>query len=197
MRITPPAVSPAELARIQVACDVSNPLLGEHGCTRVYGPQKGIAPEDFERHERRLAALVEAVARELKAIPGDTPGAGAAGGLGFGLMAFCGAELRSGFDLVAELSGLEAKIAGADLVVTGEGRMDAQTLMGKGPAGVAEMARAAGTRVLALCGIARDRGALMQRFDEVISLETLATSPEDSMIRAGELLEKAAAGLKI
>jgi len=197
LRITRPAVSPAEQAIFQVACDVSNPLLGELGCTRVYGPQKGLGPGDLARHEQRLAELAEAVSLDLTPIPCNSPGAGAAGGLGFGLMAFCGAELRPGFDLIAELSGLEAEIARADLVITGEGSMDAQTLMGKGPAGVAEMARSAGARVIALCGIARDREALGRRFDEVISLESLTDSREESMDCARELLEKAAAGLKI
>ena len=197
LHIVPPDVLPAGRARFTAACDVSNPLLGADGCTRVYGPQKGIRLEEFGRHEERLARLVEAVARDVAAISPDTPGAGAAGGLGFGLMAFCGAELRPGFDLVAELTGLAGAVAAADLVVTGEGSMDRQTLMGKGPAGVAGIARAAGKKVIAFCGVARDRDALGGSFDAVISLEELALSTADSMARAGELLEEVAAGAKI
>jgi glycerate kinase len=197
LRISPPADRPDDRARFRVACDVSNPLLGEHGCTRVYGPQKGIQPEDFARHEQRLCELAEAASADLGAIPCDAPGAGAAGGLGFGLMAFCGAELRSGFELVAGLSGLQDEIASADLIVTGEGSMDAQTLMGKGPAGVAEMAHAAGARVIALCGVARNEAALAEQFDEVLSLKGLAVSPQESMAQAAELLEKLAAGIRI
>jgi glycerate kinase len=174
--------------RIVTACDVDNPLLGESGCTRIYGPQKGIQIGDFERHELRLANLAASVPH----ISPLTPGAGAAGGLGFGLMAFCGAELRPGFDLVAELTGLEQEIAGADLVITGEGSMDAQTLRGKGPAGVADMARAAGKRCLGFCGVAEGREALLERFDEVVSISDLASSPEESIREAAALLERAA-----
>jgi glycerate kinase len=186
-----PQTRPQELARFVTACDVSNPLLGPEGCTRIYGAQKGIDPQDFEKHERRLRILAEIVRRDVADISPDTPGAGAAGGLGFGLMAFCGAELRSGFDLVADLTGLQQAIARADLVITGEGSMDAQTLMGKGPAGVADMAHAAGKRVIAFCGVARDADALLGRFDQIISLEGRAENLQDSIARAAELLEAA------
>jgi len=189
--IIPPLVRPGEQASFVVACDVSNPLLGVAGCTRVYGPQKGIRKEDFARHERRLADLVEVVRRDVAQVAADAPGAGAAGGLGFGLMAFCGAGLRPGFDLVAELTGLEAEIGTADLVITGEGSMDAQTLMGKGPAGVADLARAAGKPVVAFCGVARDEAALLERFDAVVALEKLAGGAADSMARAALWLERA------
>ena len=195
--ILPPKTHPSEQAKFVTACDVSNPLLGPVGCTRVYGPQKGIAAEDFGRHEARLRRLAEIVARDVADVSPDTPGAGAAGGLGFGLMAFCGAELRSGFDLVAELTGLEQQIASADLVITGEGSMDAQTLMGKGPAGVADLARASGKKVLAVCGVAHEKGALLERFDDVTSLAEESKSVEDSMARAAELLESVAARIKI
>ena len=190
-RIYPPTDRPGDMAKFVAACDVSNRLLGVNGCTRIFGPQKGIVPEDFDRHEERLRQLAEKVDVDVANVSPDTPGAGAAGGLGFGLMAFCGAELRPGFDLVAELTGLEREIGTADLVVTGEGCMDSQTLMGKGPAGVADLARAAGKRVVALCGLAREQKALLGRFDTVISLEDLANGVEDSMRRGAELLEEA------
>ena len=177
--------------KITVACDVDNPLLGPLGCTRVFGPQKGIQERDFERHETRLANLSASV----PAVSPETPGAGAAGGLGFGLMAFCGAQLCSGFELVAQLSGLQSEIAAADLVITGEGRMDAQTLMGKGPAGVADMARSAGVRIIGLCGSAEGESALLERFDQIITLEGSASDQQDSIARAAELLESVCRGL--
>ena len=187
--IEPPEIRPAERAHFTVACDVANPLLGEEGCTRVYGPQKGIQPKDFARHEARLERLAEVVRRDVapEASP-DAPGAGAAGGLGFGLMAFCGASLRPGFEVVAELTGLAGAIASADLVITGEGSMDAQTLMGKGPAGVADLA--AGKRVVGFCGIARDRQSLEERFEAVYSLEEVADGEQDSIANAAALLER-------
>ena len=137
-----------KLPKIVAACDVTNPLLGPNGCTRVFGPQKGITPDDFEWHEARLARLAAHFPAELA----ETPGAGAAGGLGFGLLAFCNAHIESGFSLFASLAGLQAAIASADLVVTGEGSLDAQTLNGKGPHGVARMAHAAGKPVLGIAG---------------------------------------------
>ena len=144
-----PPVLPAGTT-IDVACDVDNPLLGPHGAAAVYGPQKGADTAEL------VAALDAALASWARVVdPGgvaDEPGAGAAGGAGFGLMALLGARLRSGFDLVADLLGFDERLARADLVITGEGRLDAQTLRGKGPAGVASRARAAGIPVLAVAG---------------------------------------------
>ena len=122
------------------ACDVTNPLLGPRGCTRVFGPQKGVREEDFSAFEQALSSLASFFPTEIAV----TPGAGAAGGLGFGLMAFCGARLVSGFGIVSELLKLEESVAAADLIVTGEGSLDEQTLNGKGPHGVAELARRRG-----------------------------------------------------
>nr|WP_246326083.1 glycerate kinase [Actinomycetospora corticicola] len=148
-----PAVVTAERpprlgATIEVACDVDNPLLGEHGAAAVYGPQKGAGPDDVEALDAALAHWAEVVGPDLA----EVPGAGAAGGAGFGLMSLLDARLRPGFDLVADLLGFDERLARADLVVTGEGRLDAQTLRGKGPAGVAARARAAGVEVLAVAG---------------------------------------------
>ncbi|MCD2188152.1 glycerate kinase [Actinomycetospora soli] len=145
VRVDPP---PALAATIEVACDVDNPLLGPHGAAAVYGPQKGAGPQDVEVLDAALAHWADVVGREVA----EVPGAGAAGGAGFGLMALLGARLRPGFDLVADLLGFDERLARADLVVTGEGRLDAQTLRGKGPAGVAARARAAGVPVLAVAG---------------------------------------------
>ena len=138
---------------VEVACDVDNPLLGPSGAAAVYGPQKGADPAAVARLDAALASW----ARVLGAATGttgreDEPGAGAAGGVGYGVLTLLDARLRPGFDLVAELLGFDDRLAGADLVVTGEGRLDAQTLNGKGPAGVAARAAAAGIPVLALAG---------------------------------------------
>jgi glycerate kinase len=138
---------------VEVACDVDNPLLGPHGAAAVYGPQKGADDDAVARLDAALASW----ARVLGSATGtsgreDEPGAGAAGGVGFGALTLLDARLRPGFDLVAELLGFNDRLAGADLVVTGEGRLDAQTLRGKGPAAVAARAAAAGVPVLALAG---------------------------------------------
>jgi glycerate kinase len=129
---------------VVVACDVSNPLLGEHGCSAIYGPQKGV--QDVAFFDQRLRRIAAMVVRDLGCDFREAEGSGAAGGLGFGLMTFCGAKLQSGFEMVAELTELHARIERADLVITGEGRLDAQTLHGKGPIGVAAMARLLGRR---------------------------------------------------
>jgi len=138
--------------RIVAACDVKNPLLGETGATRTFGPQKGGTSEQLEILERALTRLADTVTRELGCDFRNKPGAGAAGGLGFGLMSFCGAELRPGFDVVADAVELEEKIKSADVVITGEGKLDSQTLEGKAPAGVARLARKFGKRVFAVVG---------------------------------------------
>ncbi len=120
---------------VRVACDVDNPLLGERRASRVYGPQKGASPEMVEQLDAALANYAEVVLRDLGRDIREVPGAGAAGGLGAGLLAFCGATLSSGIDLVLDAVGFEAHLAGADLVITGEGRLDEQTLQGKTIAG--------------------------------------------------------------
>jgi glycerate kinase len=143
-----------DLPPILVACDVDNPLLGGRGAAAVYGPQKGLGPaevEDYDRQAGRLAALLcQALGRPAELA--DAPGAGAAGGMGFGLMAACGARLVPGFPLVMDWLQLPAKIDAADVVVTGEGRFDASSLSGKGPCAVMEAASARGKRVLLLAG---------------------------------------------
>lgn len=189
-RITRPQKEPI-LPEVLVACDVDNPLLGKHGATRVYGPQKGILEDTFPLFEARLTALADAAETMVGKPLRDLPGAGAAGGLGFGLVAFCNAELRPGFKLVAEITGLQRRIAEADLVVTGEGSLDAQTLNGKGPAGVASMARDAGKPVLALCGIT-DPGLprLTETFDCVLPIRPLARNTEEAISNAAGLIER-------
>jgi glycerate kinase len=174
---------------ILVACDVNNPLLGPHGCTRVYGPQKGV--KDFEFFESRLQQLADIVRRDLGVDHRDVPGAGAAGGLGFGLMSFCGAKLTSGFDLIADLVHLRDRIAAADLVITGEGRLDAQTLHGKGPMGVADMARELGKPVAAFAGAIEAEDQLRTRFDLLCAIKPAHMPLAEAMQRGPELLETA------
>lgn len=175
-----------DIGTILVACDVDNPLLGEQGATGVYGPQKGV--KDAAWFEQRLAHLADLVARDLGTDPRDVPGAGAAGGLGWGLMAFCDARLTNGFDLVAEQIGLEARVAQADLVITGEGRLDAQTLHGKGPAGIAQMARRLGKKVVAFAGGIEDSPALQAQFDFIRATKPADMALPEAISRAEELL---------
>ena len=185
---------------IDVACDVRNPLLGPRGATRVYGPQKGLRDEAEAAYlELGLAKLAEVAARIFGRDHRDTPGAGAAGGLGFGLMTFCGAQMHPGFDLVASLLGLEAAVSRADLVITGEGSLDAQTLEGKAPAGVATLCRRLGRPVIAFGGRVEEaaRASLCSCFDELMALSELEPelTQEQRMTRGPELLRRHAARL--
>ncbi len=132
------------LPKIIAAVDVRNPLLGKNGATRVFSPQKGARKDEIKVLERALTKLADVVSQEFCVDYRDEAGAGAAGGLGFGLMSFCGATVRPGFDVVAEAVELESKMKDADVVITGEGSLDRQTLEGKTPAGEKEnMERAA------------------------------------------------------
>jgi glycerate kinase len=176
---------------VVVACDVCNPLLGEHGCTRVYGPQKGV--KDVTFFEERMTRLADMVTRDLGCDYRERAGAGAAGGLGFGLMSFCGAELKCGFDLVADVTGLHERVTRADLVITGEGKLDAQTLHGKGPMGVAEMAREAGRPVIGVGGIIDASEELRSRFRALWQVKPEAMGIPEAIARAGELLEETVA----
>lgn len=141
-------------AEFEVACDVTNPLCGPRGASCVYGPQKGATPVMVRELDKGLKNLADVAADYLKIRIALVPGAGAAGGLGGGLMAFCGARLRAGVDIVMDGVGLPGKVKGCDLVVTGEGRMDGQTVFGKTPAGVAKIAKKLGKPVIAVCGSA-------------------------------------------
>lgn len=173
---------------VRVACDVSNPLLGAHGATRVYGPQKGIGEGEFARHEQRFSHLVDLLKGASLA---GKEGAGAAGGLGFGAMAFLGAELVPGFDLVADAIHLADAIDRADLIVTGEGKIDAQSLQGKGPVGVAEMASARGKPVVAFCGV-KGAGDFTDVFQRVFEIRKPDISVEQSIRQGKTLLTEAA-----
>ncbi|GAA3832819.1 glycerate kinase [Nocardioides panacisoli] len=135
-----------------VACDVDNPLTGPAGAAATYGPQKGADAGQVARLDAALGRFADVVARITGQDLTDTTGAGAAGGVGFAALALLGGRLRPGIDLVLDLVGFHDRLSGADLVVTGEGALDEQTLHGKAPAGVAAAARAAGIPVVAVCG---------------------------------------------
>lgn len=172
--------------------DVRNPLLGPSGASRVYSPQKGASAEAVETLERHLAHFADLVKRDLACDFRATPGAGAAGGLGFGLLAFCQATLRSGFDTFAEMVELDRLIRNFDLVVTGEGLLDPQTLEGKAPGGIARRARLAGKPVIAFAGAVRNEPLLSETFDACFALANGPMSPEQSMRDARVLLVRAA-----
>lgn len=144
-----PALRSVELV---VACDVDNPLLGEHGAAAVYGPQKGASAGDVLRLDAALTRWAQVLRAATGLDQARSPGAGAAGGVGFAALAVLGATLRSGIELVLELVAFPEQLASASLVVTGEGSLDAQTLRGKAPAGVAAAARAAGVPTVAVAG---------------------------------------------
>jgi len=138
--------------RFIAACDVSNPLCGSQGASTVFGPQKGALASDVAVLDHALAHFADVCHHTLAVEHRNTPGAGAAGGLGFAALTFLNARLRPGVELVAELTGLEQSLRGADLVITGEGQLDAQTLHGKTPIGVARLAQAQHIPVIALAG---------------------------------------------
>lgn len=176
--------------QVTVACDVTNHLLGPRGCTAIYGPQKGVTTETAAMHEDRLARLVDATGEKGK-LAAATPGAGAAGGLGFGAMVFLDATLVPGFDLVARRLGLVEAMQWADLVITGEGRLDHQSLEGKGPHGVVELARASGKSTAAFCGSLGDH-ALESAFGPIVEISDPHLSLAENMAAGSDLLRTAA-----
>ncbi|HRW13303.1 MAG TPA: glycerate kinase [Syntrophomonas sp.] len=180
---------------IKVACDVTNPLCGPQGASRVYGPQKGADAAAVELMDRALARMAEVIKRDLGLAIADLPGAGAAGGLGAGLAAFAGATLQPGLDLVLEILQFDALLAaGQDLIITGEGEINGQSLYGKVPVGVARRAREQGIPVLALVGNIGPNAEQVYA-EGMTSIMSIAPGPitrEQSMARAGELLTNAA-----
>jgi glycerate 2-kinase len=178
-----------KLPQIVAAVDVRNPLLGEDGATRVFGPQKGVTPDKIGKFENALTRLADVVTEQLGCDYRSEPGAGAAGGLGFGLVSFCGAKIRPGFDEVTRAVGLERRMKDVDLVITGEGSLDRQTLEGKTPAGVAQLARKLGKRVFAFVGRATEDRQVLGMFDGVYQNSRPEMRTEENMKRAAELLQ--------
>jgi glycerate kinase len=184
-----------EEARFVLASDVDNPLLGPEGTAAVFGPQKGATPRDVETLDAALARFEHVLAAEigpraLKAA--QAPGAGAAGGVGYAAIAVLAATRRPGIDVVLEFTGLADRLAGADLVITGEGSLDEQSLLGKTPVGVARAAARAGVPVVAVCGRTTldERQLSKAGFREVYALTELDSDVNACMAEAGPLLER-------
>lgn len=137
---------------IQVACDVNNPLCGENGSTYVYGPQKGVTEDMKKTLDEAMAHFARVTSETLENDYMNTPSAGAAGGLGYAFLAYTGAALTPGIELILDAVGLEEELSGANVVVTGEGRLDFQTAMGKAPVGVARLAKKYNAKVIAFAG---------------------------------------------
>jgi glycerate kinase len=176
--------------RIIAAVDVKNPLLGENGATQVFGSQKGASKSDLDNLERALTRLADVVATEFGFDYRDEAGAGAAGGLGFGLLSFCDATIRPGFQVVAEAVGLELKMKDVDVVITGEGSLDRQTLEGKTPVGVARLARKFGKPVFAFVGRATKDPEVLNIFEGIYENARPGMSEKENMKRAAELLRE-------
>jgi glycerate kinase len=158
--------------------DVQNPLLGVSGATRVYGPQKGLRAQDFELAEKCLARLARVWKRDFGKDLSRVPGAGAAGGLGFGLLAFLGARLAPGFDLFARQAGLERRLRSTDLVITGEGSIDESTLMGKGVGQISMRCRRRGIQCIGLGGVVARSGRIRRAFAQTHALTDVASVKE-------------------
>lgn len=160
-RIDSSKVNPKlEECYFQIACDVNNPLCGENGCSAIFGPQKGATKEmieDMDFYLKNYSKIAKGVSEKADE---NFPGAGAAGGLGFAFLSFMNATLRSGIKIVLDEIGIEEAIKRADIVITGEGRLDKQTVMGKAPIGVANIAKKYDKKVIAFCGSATDEAAL-------------------------------------
>ncbi len=176
--------------KILALSDVKNPLLGTRGCSRIYGPQKGATEADVILLESQLEAFADTCERTFGTSHRHTPGAGAAGGTGFGLLTFCNAEIVSGFDWIAERLGLEARVADCDLVITGEGAIDAQTLEGKGPGALARLAKKHGKPSLAFGGrVEKSAEAL---FTRCFSISDPAIGLAENLARGAQSLRAAA-----
>ncbi len=179
---------------IKVACDVDNPLCGEHGASAIYGPQKGATPEMVKLLDANLAHLAGVVENITGQNMAEVPGAGAAGGLGFGLMAFCGGTLEKGIDLVLDSVGFDEALEGADLVITGEGRIDGQSVRGKVPVGIAARAKKKNLPVLVIAGDIGPGISNLYEYgiDAVMSTVNKAMPLKEALERSTELLEDGA-----
>lgn len=180
-----------------VACDVTNPLCGPAGAAAVYGPQKGATPEDVALLDAALAHYADVIEPALGIQVREVPGSGAAGGTGAGVLALLGGRLTPGFELIVRETNLEAHIAKADCVVTGEGCTDSQTLFGKVPMGIAQIAAKYGVPVVCLSGALRGgwHGLYAHGVTACFSISDGAITLTDSLARAHELLENAAEGV--
>lgn len=180
-------------SEFMVACDVSNPLTGPEGASAIYGPQKGATPAMVKQLDAALGRFAEVALRDLSTDVRDVPGAGAAGGLGGGIMAFLGGQLRPGVDIVLDTLHFDSELDGADLVITGEGGMDFQTVYNKAPIGVARLAKARGIAVIAISGSlgkgyadVHDHG-----IDAVSAITSAPMDMDEAIARCSELVADA------
>jgi len=174
-----------------VAVDVQNPLLGPSGCSRVYGPQKGLT--EFDLAERCLGTLAAVLEKQLHLAHAITPGAGAAGGLGFGLMTFLGAKMEPGIDIFERHAKLAERVKSAQLVITGEGALDAQTLMGKGVGEIANVCQKLGVPCIGLAGVVPEPERAKEKFKAAYALTPDLTDKESALREPALWLERLAA----
>ncbi|MCI0143861.1 glycerate kinase [Arthrobacter bambusae] len=184
-----------EVTEFVLASDVDNPLLGRTGAAAIFGPQKGATPDDVASLDAALAHFVQVLANEIGSEAQDAaqaPGAGAAGGVGYIAIAALGAARRPGIDVVLEFTELEQRLAGAELVITGEGSLDEQSLLGKTPMGVARAAARSGIPVIAVCGRSTLSPEQLSEsgFESVHALTELESNVEKCIAEAGPLLEE-------
>ncbi|MFV5314577.1 glycerate kinase [Priestia megaterium] len=180
--------------KVEVACDVDNPLTGETGASAVFGPQKGATPDMVKQLDRNLAHYAAIVGKEMGIHIQSVPGAGAAGGLGGGLLAFLSAELKPGVDIVIKATHLESYIKNADLVITGEGRIDGQTIYGKTPIGVAKTAKKHSVPVIAIAGSigAGSEAVYEHGISALFSVVPGAVTLSEALEKADENIERTA-----
>jgi glycerate 2-kinase len=174
------------LCRIEAACDVNNPLTGPKGASAIFGPQKGATPEMVAQLDNNLSHYARLISRDLGVQVDAVPGAGAAGGMGAALLAFCGALLRPGIEIIVEAVGLENAVKDADLVITGEGRIDSQTIHGKTPIGVARVAKRYGKPVIGIAGcLSTDVGVVHEHgIDAVFSVLSQICTMDEALKNA-------------
>ncbi|PLS03368.1 glycerate kinase [Neobacillus cucumis] len=183
--------------KIEVACDVDNPLTGEKGASAIFGPQKGATPEMIEQLDKNLSHYAAIIERDLGKKIEDVSGAGAAGGLGGGLLAFLPSELKRGVDIVIEATGLSHIVKDADLVITGEGKIDGQTIFGKTPIGVAKTAKKYGVPVIGIAGNVSKDSAVVHEYgiDAIFSVVPGVILLEDAFKHAEEYVETTASNI--
>ena len=192
-KIVPPKVDALSGVRVYCACDVTNLMYGEQGASYVFSPQKGADEAAVKELDSGLFNLACVIEKDLCIDVHTLVGGGAAGGLGAGLYAFCSARMRGGFDLISEALSLEKEIAGADIVVTGEGCSDRQSVMGKVIGRISDLCKAHGKRCFVISGMIKDAQFLTEQgIDRVYSCTELAESPRDSMENAVKYIALAA-----
>ncbi|MBV6322101.1 glycerate kinase [Duganella violaceipulchra] len=178
----------------EIACDVSNPLVGPQGASHIFGPQKGATPAMVEQLDANLRHYADVIARELGRQVADVPGAGAGGGIGAAMLVFLGGSLRPGSEIVAAAVGLDAAVADADLVITGEGRIDSQSIHGKTPIGVARVAQRHGKPVIAIAGCLAPGAAVVHQhgIDAVFGAVSRPCTVEQALAEAARNVRSAA-----